>query len=78
MAVACRPGEAASGDWPGPAHACLAGFFPLRSWLAGVALSKQEVGAVWPFTGDVKPTSGLGGKPSLDSFLVSPVSFLRH
>lgn len=54
MAIACRAREAAAGAWPGPAHACLSGFFPLRSWLAGVALSKQEVGAVWRFTGRCK------------------------
>lgn len=42
----CSLSSRRSSVGPGPAHACLAGFFPLRSWLAGVALSKQEVGAV--------------------------------
>lgn len=69
--------RSSGGAWPGPAHAGLASFRSTAGWPAWPCQSSRW-GLSGPLQGDVKPTSGLGGKPTLDSFLVSPVSFLLH
>lgn len=62
-AAACPPEEAEAGAWPGPAlRACRAAFHP------GCVAVTAGGGLSGPLQEDV-PTSGLRGKPALDSFM---------